>query len=96
MEDDLDDDDLQVDDDGDEEVDVDGIDDQEETEGIVNEIIDIRDPLNILKKKLEAKLEVDLSQHEFYLQSKLWKPENNIHGLKYKRILELRNSWTVF
>ena len=63
--DDLDDDDL--DDDDDEDVDVDGLDDQE-AEGTVNEIIDIREPLIILKRKLEAKLETDLTEYDFYLQ----------------------------
>lgn len=64
--DDLNDSDLD-DDDDDEEVDVDGIDDQD-AEGIENEIIDIREPLINLKKKLEIKLAIDLTHYDFYLQ----------------------------
>ena len=55
------------DDDDDEEVDVDGLDDQD-AEGVENAIIDIREPLINLKKKLEAKLEIDLTHYDFYLQ----------------------------
>ena len=50
--DDLNDSDLD-DDDDDEDVDVDGLDDQD-AEGVENAIIDIREPLINLKKKLEA------------------------------------------
>ena len=64
--DDLNDSDLD-DDDDDEEVDVDGLDDQD-AEGVENAIIDIREPLINLKKKLEAKLEIDLTHYDFYLQ----------------------------
>ena len=64
--DDLGDSDLD-DDDDDEDVDVDGIDDQD-AEGVENAIIDIREPLNNLKKKLEAKLDIDLTHYDFYLQ----------------------------
>ena len=64
--DDLNDSDLD-DDDDDEEVDVDGLDDQE-AEGVENEIIDIREPLINLKKKLEVKLAIDLTHYDFYLQ----------------------------
>ena len=66
--DDLNDSDLD-DDDDDEEVDVDGLDDQD-AEGVENAIIDIREPLINLKKKLEAKLDIDLTHYDFYLQGK--------------------------
>ena len=62
--DDLNDSDL---DDDDEDVDVDGIDEQD-PEGVEHEIIDIREPLINLKRKLEVKLEIDLTHYDFYLQ----------------------------
>ena len=49
---------------------MDGIDDQD-TEGVENAIIDIREPLINLKRKLEAKLEIDLTAYDFYLQGRL-------------------------
>ena len=49
---------------------MDGIDDQD-TEGVENAIIDIREPLINLKRKLEAKLEIDLTAYDFYLQGTL-------------------------
>jgi len=64
--DDLNDSDLD-DDDDDEDVDVDGLGDQD-AEGVENAIIDIREPLINLKRKLEAKLEIDLTHYDFYLQ----------------------------
>ena len=82
--DDLGDSDLD-DDDDDEDVDVDGIDDQD-AEGVENAIIDIREPLNNLKKKLEAKLDIDLTHYDFYLQGMC------ISLTKSNRVLDLCTS----
>ena len=82
--DDLGDSDLD-DDDDDEDVDVDGIDEQD-AEGVENAIIDIREPLNNLKKKLEAKLDIDLTHYDFYLQGMC------ISLTKLNRVLDLCTS----
>ena len=73
VQDDLNDTDL---DDDDDELDVDSLQSQDK-DGIEHGIIDIREPLIILKKKLEAKLGKDLTNYRFYLQDTQHLPDDS-------------------
>lgn len=46
------------------------------SDGVIAQLIDIREPLINLRKALERRLHVDLSEHDFWLQDSQLLPEN--------------------